>query len=318
MIEDFTGGGSSLFSNRFHAGGDDGEYLYHYTSAATLAKILETGSLRMGPYSGTNDPRETAEWSPTITLDSVDDMAAPTEEIAQLWLQTRTRDIRDGVKLACFTLDAEVQPPGWEFPFYRGWARARMWHQYADKHTGACLVFDRAQWDQSLDALSRVNGFAWHQGRVEYKDAAFGEFKSSLSFSSTELRAGKAEERLRQIVEAHRDELFFKKNRDWESENEFRYLAISDSETEFVPITSALVGIVLGEGFPHTELCVLGDRLRRKGLDRVRCALLTWNNGMPHLLGDTDSQGHRWLVLPPVGPFGSEGGGSTSGESQGE
>jgi hypothetical protein len=296
MIEDFTDGGSSLFSNRPHIGGS---YLYHYTSAETLAKILETKTLRMGPYSGTNDPRETSEWSPTISLDSEGDRAASVEEIARLWMQIR--DIRDGVKLACFTLDAEVDQPLWEFPFYRGWARARMWHQYANAHTGACLVFDRAQWDESLNTLSRVNGFAWHQGQVQYKDAAFGDFRSRLSFSSTELRAGKAEERLRQIVEAHRGELFFRKNRDWQSESEHRYLAISGSESELVPIDSALVGIVLGQDFPHTELWVLSDRLRRRDLGHVRCALLTWRNGMPHVIEDTDSNGERWMVLPPVG-----------------
>ncbi|MDQ0242004.1 DUF2971 domain-containing protein [Arthrobacter bambusae] len=303
MIEDFAGGGSSIFSNRLDA---DESYLYHYTSADTLAKILESKALRMGPYSETNDPRETSEWSPRITLDSEDDVDGRPEEIARLWLQIR--DIRKGVKLGCFTLDAETEQTGWEFPFDRGWARARMWHQYANDHAGACLVFDRAERERSLQTLSVTNAFAWHHGKVVYEDTAFGEFGSRLSFSSTELRAGNSEERLAQIVKEHRSDLFFKKNRDWQSENEYRHSAISNSESEFVPITSSLVGIVLGADFPHTELCVLNDRLHRGGFTGVKGAYLSWRNGMPHLVGDTDSLGRRWLVLPPVGPFDDDGG----------
>ncbi|AMM31524.1 hypothetical protein SA2016_0836 [Sinomonas atrocyanea] len=126
-------------------------------------------------------------------------------------------------------------------------------------------------------------------------------FRSTLIFSSADLRAGHAEERRRQIVEEHRDQLFFRKNRDWESESEHRYLAISGSASELVPIDSALVGIVLGQGFPDTELSVLDDRLRRNGLGQVKCALLTWDNGVPYVFGDTDSNGQLWLVLNPFG-----------------
>src|SRR4051812_130011 len=42
----------------------DESYLYHYTGSATLALILDSGELRMGPYAHTRDPRENMEWHP--------------------------------------------------------------------------------------------------------------------------------------------------------------------------------------------------------------------------------------------------------------
>lgn len=294
MIEEFRGGGSSIFSNRVNA---DESYLYHYTSADTLAKILESQSLLLGPYSGTNDPRKTSHWSPTIELDG-DDAAASPEEIRQLW--QLTRDVREGVKLACFTLDAEIDQPELRLPFHRGWARARMWHQYADRHSGACLIFDRGAWEQSLQSVRGANSFVLYDGAVRYEDTRLGHFINRLEFSSAELRAGQVEKTVARIVQTHGQDLFFRKNRDWESEKEYRYLAVSGTPREFVPVSTSLVGIVLGQDFPETELSVLGDRLRRNGLERVKCARLVWQDGAPSICVDQDSRGANLLVLPPL------------------
>jgi Protein of unknown function (DUF2971) len=46
-------------------------------------------------------------------------------------------DAGDGVGLRHATFDC-------------AWARPRMWEQYGDNHTGACLLFDRGRLEASL------------------------------------------------------------------------------------------------------------------------------------------------------------------------
>lgn len=294
MIEDFIGGGSSIFSNRVN---DDESYLYHYTSASTLAKILESRQLRMGPYSRTNDPRETSEWNPTIDLDEGDEDLS-SAELNKMF--HRIGDIRDGVKLACFTLDSEIDQPQFRLPFHRGWARARMWHQYANGHSGVCLILDRARWNRDLRTMGENKSAAIYEGPVRYEDATLGQYQSLLTFSSTELRTGESNKSIKRILDGHGQELFFLKNRDWESETEYRFLAVSDSPEEYVSVSSSLVGIVLGQDFPSTEFSVLGDRLRRNGFSTVRCAHLHWSNGAPLVFVDQDLAGLNLLVIPPA------------------
>lgn len=294
MIEDFIGGGSSIFSNRVN---DDESYLYHYTSASTLAKILESRQLRMGRYSQTNDPRETSSWSPSVDLDEGDENLS-SDEMNQMF--GRIGDVRDGVKLVCFTLDSEIDQPQFRLPFHRGWARARMWHQYADGHAGVCLILDRTAWNEDLRKMGKDSRATTYEGPVRYEDAALGQYQSLLTFSSSELRTEGSKNSIKRIMERHRQELFFMKNRDWESETEYRFLAVSDSPEEYIPISSSLVGIVLGQDFPSTELSVLEDRLRRNGFEDVRCAHLYWSNGAPLVFVDQDMAGTNLLVIPPA------------------
>jgi hypothetical protein len=294
VIEDFEGGGSSIFSNLMN----DGEnYLYHYTSAATLAKIVESRNLRMGPYSKTNDPRETSYWSPTITTSIDGAFRSGDDDVSGLW--ALIGDVRDGVKLACFTLDSDIDQPDRRLPFHRGWARARMWHQYAENHSGACLIFDRSAWERGLSGVCAGESVTVYDDPVKYEDVDLAHFSSRLDFSSAELRAGGVRAAVTRIVEEHRGALFFTKNRDWEAEKEHRYLAISDTDHICVPVGESLVGIVLGQDFPETELSVLGDRLRRNGFTDVRCARLHWRDGAPVVSVFHDKAGGQRLALWP-------------------
>lgn len=120
-------------------GAAPGRYLYHYTRPDTLALILDSGRIRLGSYAETNDPRERKQWLASLTADTFDDLQDG--ESLELVMQI-DRWIRRGVRLSCFTVDYP-EPPDWAGGnFHSGWARARMWHQYAGDHTGAVLVFD--------------------------------------------------------------------------------------------------------------------------------------------------------------------------------
>src|SRR4051794_31814366 len=57
---------------------------------------------------------------------------------------------RDAMRLLAFTRDlgdgVELRDPR----FNSSWARPRMWEQYGDNHTGACLLFDRDRVEATL------------------------------------------------------------------------------------------------------------------------------------------------------------------------
>jgi len=120
---------------------EPGKYLYHYASASTLAAILDSRSIRFGPYRNTNDPLETRLWLQTISI--------PGEIVDHLphgWAQTiwgPYPDVRERTRLACFTLDDTRAERLSLNLFHRGWCRPRMWSQYAAGHMGACLIIDK-------------------------------------------------------------------------------------------------------------------------------------------------------------------------------
>lgn len=248
------------------------QYLYHYTTAATLALILESGCLRMGPFSNTNDPRENKAWHAG--------MGGPA---GGFWEDDYYRDVRDidyqlrgRVKLACLTRDRPWSSNMDYHYYHRGWARARMWQQYADAHCGACLMFDRAQLGLAIEQHVSERGDVQH-GNVLYEDEPI-----RLNFSGPELARLGVEAAVRSYRRQYWQELFLRKNTDWESEVEYRYLAFTDNPFEDVSIHSALLAVVLGEVFPPEELALLPERLEAAGTaQRVRVGACAWWQGEP-------------------------------------
>jgi hypothetical protein len=233
-----------------------GRYLYHYTSSETAFIILSGMTIRMGPYSQTNDPREAREWFPSMSLQAGGNL--DNDEWWQLCNEV-DRAMRSRVHLSCFTEDYDSGDPlGAVWHFHRGWARARMWQQYAENHAGLCLILDRQKWIDQVETVCHTSNAAieWAggndrwisaHGRVIYEDRPVGADAKTLHFSVEELRrvgaTAAADERVRTFF----DELYLRKNTDWQSEREFRSLVFGAKEPVIVPLRTALVGIVVGE-----------------------------------------------------------------------
>lgn len=124
------------------------QYLYHYTSLETaLVRIIPTGKLRAVSLSQVNDPREYSDWY----LNAVVDLDMPGEDVSNEEFVALSKivneEVRKRLKVLCFAADkpsaAAMEPPDYEFG--RGYAHSRMWDQYADRHRGVCLIFDRAR-----------------------------------------------------------------------------------------------------------------------------------------------------------------------------
>jgi hypothetical protein len=136
---------------------DKGRWLFHYTTAErAFEKILLTRRLRMSPYRAMRDPLENKDLHLTFAgrvgesdEDSADFERAAFEALGMI------KTIRDAVRLLSFTVDTEK----WETPWGSGWARPRMWEQYADNHAGVCLVFDKTDAIDTFRAqMNRIPG----------------------------------------------------------------------------------------------------------------------------------------------------------------
>jgi len=251
----------------------EGPRLYHYTSAEKLALILTSKRLWLGPYSAMRDPRENGTWRPNLTRRG--DTDPPGTDVFELWDQLDAA-MRQRAKMVCFTQDRPES--GWSpLGADRGWARARMWEQYGDRHRGAILIFDQ----EKLDAIvTEALPVGLHKGPVHYAAGpwmmqAVGTFELQDIAERGSLAV--AEEAIAQ----HADVLYFEKDIDWASEMEYRYVVINDSHHEEVEALSALLGIIVGMDYPSHELAVLRHRLEQCGLPDLPVSRCMWSNGSP-------------------------------------
>jgi hypothetical protein len=264
------------------------DHLYHYTSTESLAAILDSGTIRLSPLSQTNDPCEYNEWITDLFFSSRHDgsRAATSDEIGRAMADV-DRLLRRNVCVGCFTVDRKPRrEAGTDHFFHMGWARARMWDQYAKKQTGACLVFNQMALVESVENACASDGIDCErmQGTVDYWDEprTLGVALDAIWRDGVD----KVVEGMRTAQNAPKA-LYYAKNYDWASEEEYRITVVRSNPEEseldrplVVPFTDALEAIVVGEHFPGTELSVIRHRKASKGDQLFQCH---WIDGAPAL-----------------------------------
>lgn len=235
----------------------DLDLAYHYTSAETFKKIVESDSLRMSSWQNTNDPRESKEWHASLTIKYVPDVRPPEAELSvsdhQLGQASEqlNRRLRESARLLCFCTDYEpVVNPSPHF-FHRGWARARMWSQYGAQHTGVCFVFVQHELVAQVDEeRPHENNDVFAFGRVKYIDAPL-----TIPVPASAVVAGTLAEYLEdlQVKQWVNNDLYFQKATDWAGEHEYRIAYVPGTgrtdDGPFVKLGDALKGIVVGDAF---------------------------------------------------------------------
>ena len=144
---------------RFHD--DPGCYVAHYTQCTTaIDYILASNTLKLGPLSKTNDPRETKVWRFAVGGNS----STHDENIA---LSRRNTEfdalLKRGCKVLCVSEDAY---DAWKTnTSQRAYGKPRMWYQYAENHKGVCLIFDKDALNSRIQQQFEQNTV--HSGRIE-------------------------------------------------------------------------------------------------------------------------------------------------------
>jgi hypothetical protein len=195
------------------------------------------------------------------------------EEADVIWKST---------KILALTVDAPFDAgyEGSAEPFGRGWGRARMWDQYAEKHKGVCLVFDRAALTARIaDSLAAQNLDAPYNGAVQYSREGPSDALMHIDLNTLDGQVTAAV--MRTFVKAHNDKLFFLKTSDWETEFEYRFVVIAPGCHVDIDYGDALKGVVLGHQFPSWQQARAMELCRDRN---VSAHQVNWTMGCPTLL----------------------------------
>lgn len=259
------------------------ECFFHYTTReAAFERIVPSRQLRMSPYDRVNDPREAQPWRFIGASFPGESPSESDRHGEAYWRFTaEAHEIWGSAKLLALTIDAPVDAgyEGAAAAFGRGWARARMWDQYAEKHAGVCLMFDRDKLTESIRSSLASQGLAAPYCRpVEYSDDGLHAPLLDLNALAGDDVSARV---VRTFVEEHHDELFFLKNTDWQTEFEYRFVVTApDSDFVFVDYDDALEAVIVGHAFPPwqragaVQLCDAMETSARR---------IIWSNGRPML-----------------------------------
>jgi hypothetical protein len=272
----------------------DGNLLYHYTTRErAFEHILPRARLRFSPYRAMRDPLENKAWRPQPAAywssPAQGQPGDPGHPETNYWhFNARAAEIWDQAHLLAFTIDADDYSPENEI-FGRGWARARMWEQYGERHAGVCLVFDRDRLAANIaESLERQDLATPYHRPVEYTESG----KEPLLLTGDMLNEEVSEERVSAFIEANHDSLFFLKALDWRSEYEYRFVVTAPPSGEgvFVEFGDSLVSVVAGEGFPDWQIAGALDLAARHESDALR---LYWDN-RPYLIQLRQNSEQPW------------------------
>lgn len=253
--------------------------LYHYTSIENAKDyILKNRTLKFGAISQTNDPKETKNWRFTLhTMGSSDLSRHDLQDLSARF----TSALKSRTKVVCFSRDS--QPLSGDHTrdiFQRGWSKSRMWAQYAAKHTGVCLVFERQKLDHQV---CRAFGFdaILYRGDVAYVNRSLlphwheGDFVINVDH----LEKIGFERYVNAHFRTYVRQLFFEKMVDWRDEAEFRWIGIAPSEADvFVNISDSLVGVLFGDSAREADIKAIIEMTEDIRLEYMG---LKWSNSTP-------------------------------------
>lgn len=250
----------TLFTENF----DCKKYLYHYTSFEKAIKIIYSEQLWFSSITKTNDTTESKLRIRFVKSDSNESLSNEKTDAVSNFLSRSNESIR----LICFSRDidltknelistTELHKNHLKDRYFdisgRGFALPRMWAQYCSNHEGVCFIINKKNFDKKLSSISYLK-----QSLVKYQN-----FLSYYKISEEEL------EQLYNKVNQHSNGRlsfidlvntnkhfvrynYFIKQKDWENEREYRYVALVDtsvvqSELKISGLYDFVEGIIIGE-----------------------------------------------------------------------
>jgi hypothetical protein len=214
------------------------------------------------------DPREYKQWFPPAV--GFGDFNEPRYVDAS----ARLNLLRSEFKLLALTVDSDDSN---EDVYGRGFARSRLWHDYAGRGSGVCLVLRKDDAVRTITEQLESLGRAAY-GAVRYENKRISQ-EITLGFEEL---AGDLDAIADRIAESYLEPLFLTKNTEWESEREYRFVVRSRSEYEFVDIAACLHAVCRGPGSFRRAEQALGHFARELG---IALGYVEWNSNRPILIG---------------------------------
>ena len=230
-----------------------------------------------------NDPFESEPISVSIIFDDPADAdrqfprAAMFEEASDL--------LCDRCRLSSFTRSGpyDYGPVG----FGDGFARARMWAQYAQNHSGVCLAFDQRALRDAARKSAAARGLELYEAPITYRTEGGLERPVALPYSRASDDMPGLIADIFPVVVGH---LYFSKAWDWSTETEYRFLMHGDvNEHEYIDVRGALTGIFCGPKLPNAHL--------RDVVSRSLRANASWP-GVPAWVEERRDSSHTGPCIP--------------------
>lgn len=268
------------------------EVCHYTTKEKATEKILDSKKIRLGQLGFTNDPRESKDWYYLMTMwdsgstrQSIQNLGYYNSELKKEANRIKRQEWRV-LCMACHN-NPNLNFYGGDKKEYDlheyGFGHSRMWAQYADNHTGVCLIFDGRKLDENIRGHIKVSCQIFH-GLVRY------DYDKSVAGNQAErnthpdLQVENLSHRIRKYMVENYDSFFLYKSEEWKTEHEFRWLIHTEDTSEIlIPIESALKAIIAGVDYPEMyelNLKVAGEEIN------IPVGKITWENGMPWVYKD--------------------------------
>lgn len=258
------------------------DLLFHYTNADTaFSKILYKKQIRFSPFRKMNDPVEFM----LPPLNAASDVGVSWTAVNKILDDAdlaRHRRINN-VFVACFSIG--FFEPGqdlYDCFHYKGWARSRMWAQYAKSHTGVCMIFDKNKLSESINTkVYAINNLTFEEGEILYSNDIKG-FKKEMM---PDITSDTVHRDYSDFYISGKERFLFQKIEDYKNEQEYRFILI-DKEAPpredfyYVDCNDAIVGLIMGCDFDMAYLPMIQHYRDSCPLEVFSCC---WDFGEPRL-----------------------------------
>lgn len=255
------------------------KFLFHYTTYSSALGILLSQQMRLSSLANMNDPLEFEDHS----RDGLVFHGNPSNEDLAKWIHDFVEAVKEknrSVRLASFAMDMPLNnpPKGAQDNLYnnlcKGWARSRMWAQYADKHRGICLIFDKENLIKAFKDEFKEDSCEALCKAVEYTND-LDPLKDALCKSC------------KSLLTTEKINFLFQKCQDFRDEQEFRLLLINKKlkdakELVSFSIADSLCGVISGVNFPKEDRLPL-ERAMEFCNPEIRYFSIRWEYGVPNL-----------------------------------
>jgi len=198
--------------------------IFHFATYEKAVNILLEKRLRFSNLKNMDDPRE-KDWR--INSYIGDQAVANHGEKPFKVMNDLTEKINLHYKIACFCRNKYSRSRYYHTESTSttmlGYARLRMWSQYADKQAGVCIVFSIPEMKKALRLQLGKQKLIFGKG-VSYKRNFFNDYEITRINDDALINPD-------EHINKHRDKIFFTKYIDYKDENEYRFV-IHDPKAE--------------------------------------------------------------------------------------
>ena len=252
---------------------EDGSLLFHYTSSEVLlSHILQDYELRFSPMNNSHDPVEYY----SITHIGATDVGYSRERSLDNTFRFRelSNSIQKNIKCCSFCIDKPFSKNKTSL-LNKGWARPRMWAQYANAQTGVCIIFDKEKiLHNIMKCYSKDKVF---EGEIIY-DNQLKELFKAKNYVDNELSN---EWTFLQRIKEHEKGYLFNKLEDFVDEQEFRVAIYEEKDVfSYISIHDCIKGVIMGDKFLENNTLAVEYHSKRNSFELFE---MRWYLGKPKI-----------------------------------